>query len=365
LKESSLVAVLLSVAFLAGAVIGNVFGFNPMISGTVAVVGSLFAAIPSGALAAGIDVSDILTDLGAYMKTPQAMTDLWYRLFTGYELAPYMKRVGGQTGKYFGISSSMSEVTQGWQSGWTPKGTLDLVPFENQTFRTKVDYVIDNIDDVVGSWLQFLHDEGKERKDWPLVKYILQYELAPKVIEEHNIAMCRGSYVAPTPGTPGAAIAQMDGLLTIIADQITATALTPIVTGAVSSTDALDKFETFADGITPAYADKGGIIFCSKTMERYYKKDYRATFGSTNDQAAKNNLKLDTYDMKIVGLEGFGTSQRMVFTPANNLLHLYDKIFSAGQFQIQQDKRDVIIMSDWHTGVGFNSITPVFANDQA
>jgi len=127
----------------------------------------------------------------------------------------------------------------------------------------------------------------------------------------------------------------------------------------------LDKFETFADGITPAYADKGGIIFCSKTMERFYKKDYRSTFGSTNDQAAKNNLKLDTYDIKIVGLEGFGSSQRMVFTPANNLLHLYDKVFAAGQFQIQQDKRDVIIMSDWHTGVGFNSITPVFVNDQA
>lgn len=365
MKKVILLFVLLTVGFLGGALIGNAAGFDPVISGAIVVVGSLFASVPSGAIAAGIDVSDIVSALGQYMSVPKTMTDLWHRLYTGYELAPYMRRIGGQTGKYVGIAGGMTEVTQPWQSGFTPKGTAEFTPYENQVYRAKVDYVIDNIDEIVGSWTQFLHDEEKERKDWPLVKYILEMVLLPKVIEEHNTAMCRGVYAAPTPGTPGAAIAQMNGLLTIIANEITATNLTPIPTGVVAVTDALDKFETFADGIDPKFADKGGIILCSKTMERYYKKDYRANFGSTNDVNSKGQTKLDDYNISIVGLEGFGTSQRMVFVTEGNLLHLYDKVFAPNQFQVQQDKRDVVIFTDWHTGVGFNSLDGVFVNDQA
>lgn len=365
MKKLSLVSVLLSVAFLAGAIVGSMFGFNPMISGAIVATGSLFASVPAGAFATGIDVSDIVTDLGAYMSVPKTMQELWSRLFTGLELAPYTKKISGVTGSYAGVQSTMSEVLQPWQSAFTKKGVATMTPYLNQVYRMKVDYVIENIDDVVGSWLMFLHDETKERKDWPLVKYILEMELLPKVIEEMNSAMCVGEYAAPTPGTAGAAADSMNGLLTIIANEITATNLTAITTGAIASTDAVSKIETFADGIDTKWTDKGGIIFCSKTVERYYKKDYRDTFGLTNDKDAKNNTKLDHYNINLVGLEGFGSSQRLVYVAPNNLLHLYDKIFQPSQFQVQQDKRDVVLFSDWHTGVGFNSLDAVYVNDQA
>jgi len=361
---SSLV-VLLALAFSFGHTAGAAAEINPIAVGFVAVIGACIAMNPKGSMASGIDVTQIVADLGKYLTVPKTATDIWRRLFSGLELSPYLRKIGGQTGKYVGMSSSTTEVMQPFQSGWTPKGTTTFTPFINDVFRSKVDFLIDNIDEIVGSWLIFLHDETKDRKDWPLVKYIVEFELIPRIIEEQNVAMCRGVYLAPTPGTAGDAIDTMNGLQTIITDQITATTITPIVTGSVSASTGVDRFETFADGIDSKYSDKGGVILCSKTLERYYKQDYRATFGSTNDPAAKNNTALDHYNIKIVGLEGWGTSQRMVFSQNGNLLHLYDKIFTPSTFQVQADKRDVILLADWHAAIGLNTLDGVFANDQA
>lgn len=353
------------VAMLFGALVALVSGFNPAYGAVISFAGSTIAQAPAGSLHAGVDMSAIVSDLGAYLQVPKTAMEIWSRLFTGLELNPYLTKKGGVTGSYAGISSSTSELMQPFQQGFTPKGTTTFTPYMNQVYRAKVDFLLDNIDDVVGSWLMFLHDETVERKDWPLVRFIVEKELLPKLVEEMNAAMCRGVYVAPTAGTAGTSLGTMKGLLKIITDEIGSSNLTPIATGAVSATTGLDKFETFADGIDPKYSGKGGVIFCSKTLERYYKSDYRATFGATNDQAAKNQTKLDHYNIEIVGLEGFATSSRMVFVQKGNLLGLYDKIFAPSTFQVQQDKRDVILMADWHIAVGLNTLDGVYANDQA
>jgi hypothetical protein len=177
--------------------------------------------------------------------------------------------------------------------------------------------------------------------------------------------MCKGDYVAPTTGTAGNAIDSMNGLLTIVADEIADSNLTPIVTGSISAANAVTRFETFMDGIDPLVANKGGRILCSTTVARFYKKHYRTLFGATNDQAAKNNLKMDEYNVEIVPINGFGTSQRLVFSQPGNLIHLYDKLVSPTGFNVQQDKRNVAIFADWHCAIGFQSLQGIFVNDQA
>jgi len=362
-KINQLALAILSYVF--GALLSLVIGISPILGGSVSLALSLIAFTPRGAFRTGIDLSDVTTALGKYMSVPRTAQDIWSRLFQGLELAPYLKKIGGQTGKYVGVNSITTELMQPFQKGFTPKGTVDFNPYINDVFRAKVDFLLDNIDDVYASWVMFLADETKERKDWPLVRYIVEFELLPKVIEEMNFAMCAGSYVAPTLGTAGASLATMNGYKTQITSLITGGSLTPIVTGAISATNALDSLETFADGIDSKYSDKGGVIFCSKSVERFYKQDYRATFGATNSADAKNQLKLDNYNIKLVGLEGWGASQRLMFSNNNgNMIHLYDKIFTPSTFQVQQDKRAVVLMADWHQAVGFNTLTGVYVNDQ-
>lgn len=361
---------LLCIAFAFGSIAGAQFGFSAPAMGSAFVIGAMITANPLGSLATGIDLTginpvDIVSDLSKYMSIEKNQMNFFRRLRNGLELAPYVKSIGGQVGTYVGVSSTTSELLQAFQQGWTPKGTTSFVGFENKIYKLKMDYVLDNIDSIVDSWLFFLSDEAIERKDWPLTRYIIEMELLPKATEELNTAMCRGSFTAPTPGTAGNSINSMAGLLTTITAQIADSALTPIVTGSISAANAVTRFETFMDGIDPLVADKGGVILCSTTVARFYKKHYRSLFGATNDQAAKNNLSLDEYNVKIVGLNGFGSSQRLVFTQAGNLIHLYDKMIAPTGFNVEKEKRNVNIFTDWHCGIGFQSIQGVFANDQA
>jgi len=231
------------VAMLFGALVALVSGFNPAYGAVISFAGSTIAQAPAGSLHAGVDLSAVVSDLGAYLQVPKTALEIWSRLFTGLELNPYLTKKGGVTGSYAGVASSTSELMQPFQQGFTPKGTTTFTPFMNQVYRAKVDFLLDNIDDVVGSWLMFLHDENVERQNWPLVRFIVEKELLPKLVEEMNAAMCRGVYVAPTAGTAGTSLGTMNGLLKIVADQITATALTPIATGTIAaSTVAYQKF---------------------------------------------------------------------------------------------------------------------------
>lgn len=361
---------LLFVAFAFGSFAGEAFGINGIVTGSLFVMGGLIANNPIGSLASGISLAginpvDIVSDLSKYMAIESNQMNFFRKLRNGLELAPYVKSIGGQRGNYVGVSSSTSELLQAFQQGWTPKGTTSFVGYNNPIYRLKMDYILDNIDSVVDSWLFFLSDESIERKDWPLTRYIMEMELLPTVIEEMNTAMCKGSYVAPTAGTAGNSINSMNGILTIVTNEITAGDLTPIVTGSISTTNAVARFETFMDGIDPLVANKGGRILCSTTVARFYKKNYRSLFGSTNDMAAKNNLKMDEYDVEIVPINGMGTSQRLVFSQEGNLVHLYDKLVAPSGFNIQQDKRNVSIFTDWHCAIGFQSLQGIFVNDQA
>jgi hypothetical protein len=361
---------LLFLAFALGSSAGNAFGIDGTLTGSLFTAGALIANNPVGSLANGISVSgvnpvDIVSDLSKYMAIESNQMNFFRQLRNGLELAPYVKSIGNQRGNYVGVSSSTSELLQAFQQGWTPKGTTSFVGYNNPIFKLKMDFILDNIDAITDSWLFYLSQENVERKDWPLVKYIMEMELLPKVTEELNTAMCRGNYVAPTTGTAGNSIDSMNGVLTIIADEIADSAITPIVTGSISASNAIARVNTFMDGIDPLVSDKGGIILCSQTVARFYKQNYLATYGLTNDKDAKNNLNLDLYNAKLVPINGFGTSQRLVFATPGNLIHLYDKLVSPSGFTVQQDKRNVAIFSDWHCAIGFQSLQGIFVNDQA
>lgn len=355
------------VAFVFGSMIGSFIGLNPIVAGFGSVGLSMVGPGVSGAMFSGIDLSAVTAQLGAYISKPENAKGIWVRMFQELELMQYMRKISGQKGSYAGMKSSSTEVLQAFQKAFTNKGGVAFTPYLNTVYRAKVDVLLDNMDEIVDSYLHFMADESKDRKDWPLVKYIIDNHVIPQMVEDLNIAMCRGVYVAPTPGTAGTAIGTMNGLQKIITDEIFATSLVPIVTGAITSANAVTKLELFADGIDSDYTDKGGVVFCSKSVERMYKEHYRTLFGTTNAVGSKNNVSLDNYPIELVGLKGWGSSQRLLFTPtgaSGNLLYMYDKIFTPTTFEAQKEDRSVKLLGDLHTGVGFNTLEAVFANDQ-
>lgn len=73
-----------------------------------------------------------------------------------------------------------------------------------------------------------------------------------------------------------------DGPAKLIADEITATNISPIATGTIDNTNALDKMELMYRSMTEAHRKKGGVFHISDDMFYDYIKHEQSVFGNTN-----------------------------------------------------------------------------------
>lgn len=77
------------------------------------------------------------------------------------------------------------------------------------------------------------------------------------------------------------ALVGFDGPAKIIADEITATNLSATVTGAITSSNAMDKLELMYKDMTEAHRNKGGVVRMSWDNYRNYVLHERSVFGPT------------------------------------------------------------------------------------
>jgi len=158
----------------------------------------------------------------------------------------------------------------------------------------------------------------------PLHQYILEQYTNEFFSQLYDNTVGLGVY--NSSGTTAAAIC--DGLRTLIAAAITATTLTPITTGAIASTDAVTKVETFVTGLPAWMRQKGFKIFCSYAIFDKYKAHYRTLNAFGFQRSENGRYQLD-------GIKGYmeprgwmGTSSRLIAVPdvpvtdANYNLHM-------------------------------------------
>lgn len=117
-----------------------------------------------------------------------------------------------------------------------------------------------------------------------------------------------------------AAVDLCDGWGTIIAAAITATTLTPVVTGAIAPTDAVTKVETLAEGVPTWMREMGFMIYSSYNLFDKYKKHYRTLNGFGFEKSATGEYMLDGINAKLMPVSWMGTSQRLIATVPGNLV---------------------------------------------
>ena len=132
----------------------------------------------------------------------------------------------------------------------------------------------------------------------------------------NDSAMGSGDYNAS--GTTAAAIAT--GFLTIIADEITATNITPIVTGSISSSNAVTRVETMISNMPAWMRQRTDVkILCSYDVFDKYKAHYRTlnTYGFQPRETDK--YFVDGTNVQLVPASWMGSSQRLIATVDGNL----------------------------------------------
>jgi len=219
---------------------------------------------------------------------------------------------------YVGQDVAISGGFQPYQSQFTPNNTEAFDGITNILRPVKVDlqFTADQLEKFFSRWRANWFDADPNLIQSKYAGYVIQNHILPSVIEDMNQASWSGEYAAPTPGTAGTATEAVDGFKKAIADQVTASKLTPINTGAITTMD-VSTVRDFCAAIPEPYRYRMGKIFMSKTHAQSYSDDYKSTYNGNsaviNEQAVQGlRLRVDDFNKQIVGVTAMEGSDRVV-----------------------------------------------------
>lgn len=197
--------------------------------------------------------------------------------------------------------------------------------------------------------------------DMPFWKYCIEQFTKEYLASVNDNTAYLGSYNAS--GTTAAAIAT--GWGTTIAAEILGGALTPVVTGAITSANAVTKVELVAkDAQVKAWMRKKGlIIYVSFDVFDKFVSHYRTLNGYQYMPSVNGDYKIDGMNAVLKPVSWMGSSQRIIATIAGNLATGVDK----DQVKVAATARRNIIEARPMFAVGFqiSDLEAIVVNDQA
>lgn len=318
---------------------------------------------------AGIDISEIIAQFGAfYRDNGQNQSRLIEQLRINTEFEDMlMSPITTTETSWQAAESTITEILQGYQPAWTPKGTLALKPIEHILRKLKADIDLDP-HEISYSWAGFL--EGMSDVDaanWPIVRWAMERKYIPQMREDRELKVAfNGVYVAPTPGTANPAAEIVDGVNQLRKKYNALGRLGVITLGAVPTDPVLfvKYIQDFAKEVDSQYRRRSGIIAMSDDNVMRYKQGFRELYGaSTNTDESQNVRVLDT-GLKVHGFEAMGTSNVIFTTPKDNLKVIRKAKSNDDRFKIESIKRTVSIFNHSYICYGANIPEVLFTNEE-
>lgn len=280
----------------------------------------------------------------------------------------------GSDGEYYVTSrASSTEVLQPYQPQFTPKGSVDHDETSIRVRPIKLDltFTEEDLEQFYDSWKIEWMNAGKNPLEWTYPRYIYEKELLPQILEEINTNSWSGIYAAPTPGTAGASAASVNGYKKVLADLITASAITPIVIGATTASNARENVEAFLAAIPEKITKKGGKILMSPAQRRFFVTDYRGEFmqapGVYPQGGGPKKVEVDDYNVELVSVASMAGSGRWIFLPngRDNMVWVSRKEYPTyPQIIFDTAPRVLQMYATFYRGYGFEYPQEVYVNDQ-
>jgi hypothetical protein len=199
--------------------------------------------------------------------------------------------------------------------------------------------------------------------DIPLEQFIMD-AITERVIDDLETAIWSGTYNAS--GTTAAAT--MSGILTLITAAIASTEIPAgnVYDGEViDASNAFDQVKGIRALIAPEYRQKEMYCLMSQSVADLYLEAYRAEVGAVVYNKSFDQMYVEGTRAKIIVVPGMGTSQRVIFTPKENLVYGYDVDGIGSNIEVQPFNRTLKIMGDFRAGVNFCDGQVIWTNDQA
>lgn len=347
-----------------GAVLANLVGLHPVI-GALAVTALSFLPQAKGALnAQSVSVADLATALGDYFRGDT--NKIYKEMLLGMDIGDRFDIMDGVKDEMPLPNLSISDIVKPADPNNfnPPTGAIAFGARKLKVRGAKVDLKLVP-QELYKTWLGKMYAKGSNPLDMPLQDFIKDY-VREKVQENLRMqVLYKGVYnaVGTTPG------AVANGLLKLVTDEITATNISPIATGALTAANIIDKVEAVYEGIGDAYKNKPLVMHAAPTLVTWYGKKYRELYGANNNYGGVNNnsMKLDFGNVSLVAEPGMTGSQRLICTTPDNPTIGVDSTDDTNEILVQPFERTIKLMMDFKIGVEFKEIhgNVLAVNDQA
>ena len=313
-----------------------------------------------------MDVSEIKTAFGAYYENAgQNMKRILGMLSQGLVTPGICTPILTDDSVFKLSQLTLGKIVQPFQKGWTPKNAAAFTPHELRLYHFKVDEEI-NPDDIEATWLGFLASEAVDRKDWPLIKFLLEHPdqgYLAKINEDMELSEYgKGVYAEPVSGTPGATGTSMNGLIKQLQLGVAAETINSIDIETLNKSTIFDQVEKFVDGISSVYQNQKMNVCMSPEWVKYYLRDKRAAGFFMINNANQIDNSIDFTPQQVVGLPSLNGTNVIFATPTTNLLHLTKKGKNKSNIKVEEYRRTVSLLCDWWEGMGFGINAAVWTN---
>jgi hypothetical protein len=268
-------------------------------------------------------------------------------------------------GEHILTQAIVGQLVKRWGTAFTPQNNaIELRPRTIKTERAKVDLTFVPLE-FESNYRGALKQKGQNPYDFPFAAFIYNL-IREKVKEEIESA----AWLAEKTGSPTStdALALLfDGFHEIIGDAVTATTLTPVVTGALTTSNTVSAVETCVKGLGEAYLNSKVDVFLNPVDCINYVQNYRGTFGMHNLKTPENNqnFMLDFGNVTVHSLTGVKKNSILV-TPASNLAIAVDAEMDSEMINFQNHVREIYAWCDFRYGVNFHIMSNkcMVVNDQ-
>lgn len=285
------------------------------------------------------------------------MPDLISKVYHGFPSASIFTPHEGVKGELVFTEMILGDIAQKWTKLFTPlAGKFTFSPRTGRVYPYKVDLQA-YPQEWEQTYLGMARRPGFQPDDLPYQGFIMG-KIIEKLLSEFEITAFQGERDAsPADGAP--LINLIDGLLTIVADEITATNLTPVTTAAHTTSNAVANAEAVHAALDPVYQNMETVMFCSLDFARKYFSNQRSEFKKyvgVEKTGVLQIIPLDFGNCSLVPTYGMGTSSRLICTPKANLHYMYDLEGDAMNIRVQNIHRSMDIMIDGKIGFDFGIV---------
>lgn len=275
------------------------------------------------------------------------------KAYVGFTSAQLFTPHEGVKGQLILTELTVADLARRYSSTFAPiANAIDFDPRTLLVKKAKVDLAIVPAD-FESAYLGMFRQKGQNFKDLPFEAFIMDKIMA-KLQSEQEAAVWKGA-AAGSPASTDKLIALFDGIREIIKDEITATNLTPVATGALTATNCVSAVETTHAALGDAYHDVTVDIFMNSKDKIKFVQDYRERYGKYY-QAADGTVTLETGNA-VFHFSAHVPTNCILITPKENIHYGYDGPMDDSMFNFIDAPRTIQMWMDFYMGVNFGIVS--------